>query len=88
MPFLLLMLVAMSSSETLLLIDLAHTFHPLRFFLTISVQAMLMFSDPEDELIGSSQSTMVERVISSSPIIISCGIRKSELSCNDLHVLK
>lgn len=86
MPFLLLMLVTMSSCETLLLIDVAHTFHPLRLFLTISVQAMLMFSDPEDELIGSSKSTMVERVVSSSPI--SCGIRKSGPRCKDLHVLK
>lgn len=93
MPFLLLMLVAMSSSETLLLlaINFAHTVvHPLLLFLTISVQDMLMlFSDPDDpehELIGSSQSTTVERVISSSPM--SCGIRKSGLSCRDLHVLK
>jgi len=89
------MLVAMSSSETLLLVlamNFAHTvLHPLLLFLTTSVQDMLMlFSDPDDpeheELIGSSQSTTVDRVISSSPI--SCGIRKSGLSCRELHVLK
>jgi len=62
MPFLLLMLEAMSSSETLLN-DLAHTYNPLLFFRTIPVLAMLMFSEPdelEDQLIGSSESTIVE----------------------------